>query len=111
MIQPQSQDAPSQFQYRRMPAVPRTIATINPETDIRVRILGRVIDKFDGTIVMDDGSATTEIVVENLNVETGKLVRVFCRVMPLESGFELRAEIVQDMDSLDVDLYKKIQGQ
>ncbi len=99
-----------EFQYRRMPAVPVKISDINPEKNIRIRILGRIIDKSDGVIVVDDGSAKAEI----LNAETGAdindLVRVFARVLPLEDKYELHAEIVQDMAGLDLSLYKRVYG-
>jgi len=100
------------FQFRRMPAVPRKIADINPETDIRVRLLGKIIDKFNGTAVLDDGSGKAEIIMEENfdKVDTNDSVRIFCRVLPLENGYELRAEIVQNMKQLDMDLYKKIHG-
>ena len=97
------------FQYKRLPAVQKKIADINPEKDIRIRILGRVIDKSDGSFVIDDGSAKAEVVTETeLNIND--LVRIFVRVLPLEEGFELRSEIVQDMNSLDMNLYKKVWG-
>jgi hypothetical protein len=35
-------------------------------------------------------------------------VRIFARVLPLESGFELRGEIVQDMSALDAELHKRV---
>lgn len=102
---------PGQFQYRRLPAKPRKISDISPEKDIRVRLLGRVIDKQNGTVVIDDGSGSAEVVVEDLeSVSQNDLVRVFCRVMPLESGFELRAEIIQNMNNFDLDSYRKIHG-
>jgi hypothetical protein len=112
MINPSSAEsgpgAQQPFQYRRMPALPRKIADINPEKDIRVRIMGRILDKYDGTIVVDDGTGKAEIIAEECALESGAPVRVFCRVMPLENGFELRAEIVQNMAALDMDLYKKV---
>ena len=98
------------FAYRRMAAAPRRISEIEPEKDIRVQILGRVIDKTDGTLVIDDGSAKAEIIVDENNADISDVVRVFARVLPLEEGFELRAEIVQDMSQLDMDLYKKVYG-
>jgi len=100
----------AEFQYRRLPAVEKKIAEINPERDIRVRILGRILDKADEVIVVDDGSAKAEIIASDLDVNAniGDIVRVFARVLPLEEGFELRAEIIQDMSKLDLDLYKKI---
>jgi uncharacterized protein YdeI (BOF family) len=103
------------FQFRRMPAVPRKIAEINAEKDIRVRLLGRVIDKYTGTVVLDDGTGKAEIIIEDANIsfdniKSGDLVRIFCRVLPLETTYELRAEIIQKMDSMDMDLHKKIYG-
>lgn len=96
--------------YKRVAAAPKRISEIEPEKDIRVQILGRVIDKSDGTLVIDDVSAKAEIIVDENNAEINDMVRVFARVLPLEEGYELRAEIVQDMSQLDMDLYKKVYG-
>jgi hypothetical protein len=95
-------------QYKRLPAMHKQITDINAEKDIRVRILGRVIDKQDGMIVIDDGSGTAEVIGENLTAGVDDTVRVFARVIPLEDGFELRAEILQDMNALDLNLFRKI---
>jgi len=99
---------PEDFQFRRAPAVLRRINEINPEKDIRIRILGRVIDKTDGIIVVDDGSGKAEIVTEDRNADMNDVVRVFARVLPLETGYELRAEILQGMNALDLNLFRKI---
>ena len=102
----------SGFQYRRLPALPKKITEINPEKDIRIRILGKVIDKSDEVLVVDDGSGKADIITTDLEVTVniGDTVRVFTRVLPLEDGYELRAEIIQDMTKLDLDLYKKVEG-
>ena len=99
-----------EFQYRRHPAITRKIAEINPETDIRVRLLGRVVEKSESCLIIEDDSGKAEIVAEDMNLDFNKeaLVRIFARVLPLEDGFELRAELIQNMNDLDVDLYKKI---
>lgn len=98
------------FMFRRAPAVPRKISEIEPEKDIRVQVIGRVIDMANGTIVVDDGSAKAEIVLETNTAEINDIVRIFARVLPLEEGYELRGEIIQDMSQLDMDLYKKVYG-
>ena len=97
-----------QKQFKRAPAVYRTIAGIQPESDIRVRILGRIIGKNDGIMVIDDGTGRADIVSEEFDAGVNDIVRVFARVLPLESGFELRAELVKKMDNMDLDLYRKI---
>jgi hypothetical protein len=97
------------FQYRRHPALPRKIAEINPESDIRVRILGRILDKKDSSFILEDDSGKVEIITdEELSFNVADNVRVFARVLPLEDSFELRAEIIQDMNKLDMDLYRKV---
>lgn len=99
-----------EFRYKRMAAVPRRITEINPEKDVRVRILGRVIDKSDGTLVVDDGSSTAQIVTDAAaNIDD--FVCVFARVLPLENGYELRGEIVQNRNSMDMELHKRVYGE
>lgn len=79
--------------------------------DIRVRLLGRVIGAHDGMIVVDDGAGRAEIVTEGFEGAENDIVRVFARVLPLESGYELRAELIQKMDRLDADLYYRLFSQ
>jgi len=102
-----------EFQYRRAPAIQKNISDIN-EKDIRVRLLGRIIDKNDSLIVIDDGTGKADIVFDpeliDIKAGTGDIVRIFTRVLPLEEGYELRAEIVQGMNGLDYELYKKVFG-
>ena len=99
------------FQYRRAPAVLRKISNINPESDIRVRIVGNVIDVSDGSVVIDDGSGKADVINdENVDIQASvnDIVRVFARVLPLEEGFELRAEMIQPMNGLDLNLFRKL---
>jgi len=106
----EEQTTSADFQYRRLPAKDKMIADIEPEKDIRVRIFGRVIDVSNGVLVVDDGSSNSQIALGNLSVDVnpGDMVRVFARVLPVEEGFELHAEIVQNMKGLNVELYKKV---
>mgnify|MGYP001596392462 CR=1 FL=1 len=90
----------------------REIAGIRPE-DIRVRILGTVIDKnADATrLVLDDGTGRIDVVSDTpLQGELNQMVRVFGRVIPLENGVELQGEITQDMSQLDLVLLEKLKS-
>ena len=93
-------------QFKRAPALYRAIADVQPD-DIRVRLLGRVIGSADGTLVIDDGTGRADVICEDFTASTNDIVRIFCRVLPLEKGFELRSELVQKMDGLDTGLYQK----
>ena len=101
------------FKYRRRPAKPRKISEIS-ESDIRVRVIGKVIDRKESGIVLDDGTASAEIVIEPETasnageIELHDVLSVICRVIPLDGRNELRAEIIQDMSNLDMELYRKV---
>lgn len=95
--------------YKRAPALEKKINEINPETDIRVTLVGTVVGKNNGSFVLDDGSDSSEIVTDD-EKEVGEQVRVIARVLPLETGFELRAEFVQDANEMDLNLYNLVKG-
>lgn len=93
---------------RRLPAFEKNVADISKD-DVRVRLLGTVIDKKDNVVVLDDGTGKINIVFsEDVETETNKRVRVFGRVIPAEEGFELQGELLQDMDGIDLELYRKV---
>ncbi len=96
------------FSFKRAPAVYKNIKDINPEKDSRVRILGKVINKKDDIMILDDGTGVAEIaLMDNFDFAIGETVRVFCRVLPLEEGYELRGEIVQKVGDLNIEYYNK----
>ncbi|MBI4176325.1 MAG: OB-fold nucleic acid binding domain-containing protein [Candidatus Aenigmarchaeota archaeon] len=101
---------PDEFQ-RRLPSVRRSVSDIRGE-DIRVSVMGTVIEKHEAMLTLDDGTGHISISLpeEAREVKPGQIVRVFGRVIPMEGGFEIEAEIVQDMAGLDMDLYRKVEG-
>ena len=93
---------------RRLVAVEKRIGEIQPESDVRVRLTGTVIDVAPNSIVIDDGSGKIDIFFEREPlVHQGQLVRVITRVLPLIDGFQCRGEAVQTLDDFNIDLYNK----
>jgi hypothetical protein len=93
---------------RRLPAREKTIASIQPETDVRLRLTGTVIGIGPNSVVIDDGTGKTEVFFEKEpSVREGQMVRVITRVFPLIDGFECRGEALQEMDDFNNELYKK----
>jgi len=93
---------------RRLPSLGKRISEIGKE-DIRVRLLGTIIDKKDNLIVIDDGTGRINVTFsEPVRFEINHLVRVFGRVIPMEGGFDIQGEVIQDMKDIDLDLYKKV---
>jgi len=93
---------------RRLVAVEKKIEEIQPETDVRVRLTGTVIDVGLNSVVVDDGSGKVEIFFEKEPlVRQGQLIRVITRILPLIDGYECRGEAIQDLDGFNIDLYKK----
>lgn len=99
---------PESSDFKRMPAVERAVSDITPQ-DIRVRVTGTVLDKQGDRIVLDDGTGKINVnFSQPVETEPQKLVRVFGKVISVESGFELEGEIIQDMSGLDLGLWKKV---
>ncbi|MBI2579799.1 MAG: hypothetical protein HYW27_02765 [Candidatus Aenigmarchaeota archaeon] len=97
-------------QFKRAAARRCKISDIKPEKDIRVRIFGKVIDRMDDMLVIDDGTGKIEMITENPAAETGSSVFAIARILPLESGYEARAELVNGAPGLDAELYRKVFG-
>jgi hypothetical protein len=93
---------------RRLPSIEKSIADILPESDVRVRLIGTVIDTTPNSIVIDDGTGKIEVYFgEELNVKQGQMVRVVTRILPQIDGFECRGEAIQTLDNFNLKLYKK----
>lgn len=98
-------------QKRRLPGIERKISEIQPENDIRVRIMGTVIGTGQNSLILDDGSGRVEILFDHnpAYVSEGRLVRVITRILPLIDGFDCRGECIQLLNDFNVDLYNKAQ--
>ncbi len=93
---------------RRMPSVERKVSDLKPG-DMRVSLIGTVIDKQGNRIVLDDGTGKVNVDFEtDPAIELNQFVRVFGKVMQTGEDMEIIGEIVQDMEKLDKDLYKKV---
>jgi hypothetical protein len=96
---------------KRVASAERRISDIAPDKDIRVRILGTVLDASESTILVDDGSGKAEVQFDSdedvKDLRQGQTVRIIARVLPLIDGFALRGEAVEDMSGFDMQLYKR----
>lgn len=96
---------------RRQPAVLKDIENITPGEDIRVRIIGTVLEENQDSIMLDDGTGATEVFLdqEDINsVKESQRVRVIGRVLPTPDSFEIQGEVVQDMSDLDMGKYRRV---
>lgn len=98
----------NRINMKRLPAVEKKISDIRPGSDVRIRILGAVINCEGNTIVVDDGSGKVEILFENSvdYLKSGQFIRVVTRIIPMVDGFECRGECVQMLENFDISLYK-----
>lgn len=91
----------------------RKIPEINPDVDLKVKVLGFVVDKKDDTIVLDDGRGKVKVYIDIPGMMEGikinQLIRVFGSTLPTEDGFEIKADTIQDLSNLNIDLYKKVE--
>ena len=89
---------------RRLPGLYKLIKDISKE-DVRVRVVGRVVDKKDNIIVIDDGTGSVTVRVSDAADLEG-VIRVIGRVMATEDGIELEGEVVQSAEGLDIEAYR-----
>ena len=93
--------------------VKRKIPEINPEVDLKVKILGFVVDKKENTLMVDDGSGKIKVFVDEASLldsfNINQLVRVFGSTLPTEDGFEIKVDTIQDLSNLNINLYKKVE--
>ena len=81
------------------------IQKITP-ADYRVCISGFIVSKKDNSFILDDG--TGQILVQARELPPSDFIRVFGRTQPLESGFALEADIIQDFSSVNKELLKRV---
>ena len=94
-------------EFKRLPAIEKRISEIS-DKDIRVSIRGVVIDSEERTVVVDDGSGKVKATFDEVQTDYPKIVRVIGRVIPFENGIEIQGEILQNMEKLDLDVFKKL---
>ena len=82
--------------------IPKEISKVD-SNDSKVCLLGNVVDSNENSFVLDDGTGKIEINHDG-EVEKNKLTRVFCTV----ADEKLNADVVRNMENLDVNLFKKV---
>ncbi len=82
---------------------PRKISQIT-SSDSKVALVGTVSQVNENSFVVDDGTGKAEI-SSDIKVEENKIVRVFC----MASGGKLKADIVQNLENLDLNLFKTVE--
>jgi len=95
-------------QPRKAPAIVKEIENIS-EDDIRVRLLGEIIERKENSILLKD--ETGQIRVTGTDGESAKFARVFGRPMKTTDGIVIEAELVQNMDALNKKAYKRWEQQ
>ncbi len=97
---------PMDEERRRAPAVYKKIEEVD-EGDIRISVIGTIVDKGESRVAVDDGTGTLEVgfdLSKDLgNYEEGDLVRVVGR--PSEGSVD--GEAIQDFQKFNKDLYEK----
>jgi len=97
--------------YKAGVFVDKKINEIKVSKDSKVRVLGTVVSKIDKSLFIDDGTGTVQVIGSSdiiKDVKENQLVRVFGRVIPASNGFDIYAEIIQDMTNLNIKLYSTV---
>lgn len=93
---------------KRLISIERKISEIDVN-DKKIRILGVVISSKPEIAIIDDGTGTINVRTEN-PLEERKRYRIIGQVFQKgDNKFEMIAEIIQDMENLNMDLYQKVE--
>ncbi len=92
---------------RRAPAVHRKIENVSEE-DIRVSVIGTVVDKGESRVAVDDGTGTIEVVFDLSKDLDGFDESDLVRVVGRPSDGSMDGEVIQNFEGFDVDLYEEI---
>jgi uncharacterized protein YdeI (BOF family) len=88
---------------RRIPAAIKRIEDVSEES--RISVVGTVVKCGQGEFILDDGTGQLTVVcTEDVNVREKDIVRVIGKLY----GQTLEAEIVQEMNNLNMQLYIKM---
>ena len=99
------------------PTQPRRFALDKRVSELRigdeyVRITGLVLDRREAEVVVDDGSGRITVFVEDpsllAGVEEGSKIRAFGVPNLAGTVHELRADIIQKVDTLDLQLLEEV---
>jgi len=86
--------------------MPKKISGLNAKSDVRVAVMGKIIKSGESKFILSDDTGRVEINFDNAGcLAVGNLVRAFCTI----SNDSLKADAVQDLSTLDVDLFMKIE--
>lgn len=83
--------------------VPKKISDLK-KTDSRISLVGKVVSSSQNSFVLQDGSGEAEI-FSDAQVQEGSLARIFCNSI----DGRLKAEVVQSLNGLDLNLFQKAQ--
>lgn len=78
------------------------------ESDTKIAVSGYVVSREEHSIVIDDGSGEMPVFFDQLEVPEGKYLRVFGRVISHEEGIQVQADLIQDLSTMNYELYKKM---
>ena len=89
---------------------PRRIAEIDFRNDTKVALIGRVAAIGENNFTLEDEKGKVEVIFEKLSVEDlnpnpEKFYRIFCSVVEKK----LMADIVQNLNSFDSNLFNKVE--
>lgn len=89
------------------PAKWRVIKDISPN-DVKVRVIGRIVESRSGFVVLDDGSGSI-VVRTDEELEIGNIIRAIGNIHKKKDGdLEIDASIIQNMNDLDFPRYMEV---
>ncbi len=77
--------------------------------DIKISVTGILVSKNENSLVMDDGTGNVLVFIDT-PLEVNSFCKVFGTVLPQEEGLAIQGQVIQDLSSVNQDLYKKMRN-
>ena len=90
---------------RRRAFAEKFIKELN-RNDFKVSVSGIIVDKTGDSFLLDDGTGQVRIVSQQ--IPNYSYLRVFGKIMPVEDGFEIQSDIIQDLGAINKNVHKKV---
>lgn len=83
------------------------IKEIQPTTG-KIAISGTVLTRDEKHLVVDDGTGSIGVILTDHPAPLGEYLRVFGTVIPDDAGYQLQADLVQDLSNIDKIAHKNV---
>jgi hypothetical protein len=75
--------------------------------EVKLSIAGVIVSKSEKSFVIDDGTGSA-VIKYKISLPLNSFCKIFGTLLPQDQGFAVNADAVQDLSSMNQELYRRI---